>query len=109
MLSGTEEDARMRMDDSSMEGGRQGRDKVMAKVDESKPASGCVEEYPTSHLCLTWVWAATHHDCTAICSHDNRDCGKRVTGRPKESQWPPAPVCVSAIARYSAAIDSIDS
>ncbi|MCI01321.1 hypothetical protein A2U01_0022346 [Trifolium medium] len=40
MLSGTEEDARMTMDDSSVKGGGQGREKVVAKVDESKPESG---------------------------------------------------------------------
>jgi len=41
MLGGTEEDARMRMDDLSVErGGRgrgRGREKVVVKVDESRP------------------------------------------------------------------------
>ncbi|PNY08133.1 hypothetical protein L195_g004645 [Trifolium pratense] len=39
MLSGTEKDARMRMDDSSVEGGGRGREKVVAKIDDSKPES----------------------------------------------------------------------
>jgi len=36
-MLGTEEDARMRMDDLSVERGRRGREKVVVKVDESRP------------------------------------------------------------------------
>lgn len=38
MVSGTEEEyARRRMDDLSVEGGRRGREKLVVKVDESRP------------------------------------------------------------------------
>jgi elongation factor P hydroxylase len=32
----------------------------------------------------------------------------KAARRPQASQWPPALLCVSAIARYSTAIDNID-
>jgi hypothetical protein len=42
-LSGREGDAKMRMDDSSVEGGGRGRESGGSKVDESKPESGFAE------------------------------------------------------------------